>query len=150
MATSEYLWFLMEHCIVYFSRSVGPFDENDLMAILQKSHQNNSQTGVTGVLLYVRGSIIQVLEGEKAAVETLYNRIEQDRRHTNVDQVLNRPITRRLFGNWGMGYETITARQLEKIKSVVDLDNGNGLISEPADNIILRTIKVFYESNRYN
>jgi len=64
----------MEHCIVYFSKSVKPFNENDLTAILQKSHQNNAERNITGVLLYVRGSIIQVLEGEKVTVEALYKR----------------------------------------------------------------------------
>ena len=138
----------MEHCIIYFSRSVEPFDEDDLRAILEKSHQNNANMGITGVLLYVRGSIIQVLEGQKEAVESLYKRIEQDQRHTDVDQVLNRPIARRLFGNWGMGYETITIRQFEEIRSVVDLDED--IVVKPDDHIILKTLKVFYDSNRYN
>lgn len=140
----------MEQCIVYFSKSVRPFDENDLSAILQKSHQNNARTGITGVLLYVRGSIIQVLEGEKAALEALYKRIEQDRRHVEVAQVLNRPITRRLFANWSMGYETITTRQFDEIKSIVDLSDESSLIVDSNDHIILKTIKVFYNSNRYN
>ena len=140
----------MEQCIVYFSKSVRPFDENDLSAILQKSHQNNAKTGITGVLLYVRGSIIQVLEGEKAALEALYKRIEQDRRHVEVAQVLNRPIARRLFANWSMGYETITTRQFEEIKSIVDLGDESNLIVDSNDHIILKTIKVFYNSNRYN
>lgn len=140
----------MEHCIIYFSRSIKPFDENDLTTILQQSHHNNAKTGITGVLLYVRESIIQVLEGEKAAVESLYKRIELDHRHIDVDQVLNRPITRRLFGNWGMGYETITAHQFEDIKAIINLDNCMDTGVKPDDHIILKTIKVFYNSNRYN
>lgn len=140
----------MEHCIVYFSKSVDSFDEDDLRVILQKSHQNNSQMGITGVLLYVRGSIIQVLEGERTAVEALYSRIEQDSRHTNVDRVLSRPVTQRLFGNWSMGYETITARQLEEIKSIIDLDTEEDILNKPGEHIILKTIKIFYDSNRYN
>ena len=140
----------MDHCIVYFSKSVESFDENDLRIILQKSHQNNSRMGITGVLLYVRGSIIQVLEGEKTAVETLYNRIEQDSRHTNVDQVLSRPVAQRLFGSWSMGYETITNRQFEEIKSIIDLDTEEDIVTKSAEHIILKTIKTFYDSNRYN
>ena len=140
----------MEHCIVYFSKSVEPFNEDDLRVILQKSHQNNPQMGITGVLLYVRGSIIQVLEGEKTAVEILYNRIEQDSRHTNVDRVLSRPIAQRLFGTWSMGYETITDRQLEEMKSIIDLDTKDDILTRPGEHIILKTIKIFYDSNRYN
>ena len=140
----------MEHCIVYFSSSVRQFEEEDLLTILEQSRHNNSRTGITGVMLYVRGSIIQVLEGEKEAVETLYKRIEQDQRHTDVVRVLSRNISQRLFADWLMGYETITARQLEDIKAVVNLDNNEESTVEANNNSILKTIKVFYESNRYN
>ncbi len=140
----------MIHCIVYFSSSVGPLQEIDLLNILQQSRHNNSKNGITGVILYVRGSIIQVLEGEKEAVETLYKRIEQDQRHTDVVRVFSRNITQRLFTDWTMGYETITARQFENIKSILNPDDNDEFAVEPVNNIILKTIKVFYESNKYN
>ena len=102
------------------------------------------------MLLYVRGSIIQVLEGEKQTVEALYKRIEQDERHTDVSIGLNRPITQRLFANWSMGYETITARQLGEIKAIVDVDNSQELTAEIPEPIIFKTLRVFYQGNRYN
>ena len=140
----------MEHCIVYFSSWTEPFREEDLSTVLKQSRHNNDKTGITGVMLYVRGNVIQVLEGEKEALDMLYQRIERDPRHTNVSPVLNRPITQRLFAAWSMGYETISARQLEEIKAIVDLDNNDGTATTPTDHIILKTIKVFYDSNRYN
>lgn len=140
----------MDHCIVYFSRAVEPFDEAAIEAILQESYQNNTRLGITGVLLYVRGSVIQVLEGQQTTIEALYRRIEQDRRHTEVDQVLSRPIMHRLFGRWSMGYETLTARQLEQIRLVVDLDATERPRGKSSDHLLLRTIKLFYDSNRYN
>lgn len=139
----------MEHCLIYFSRSVKPFDENDLAAILQQSHRNNARTGISGVLLYVRGSIIQVLEGEKSAVESLYSRIQQDQRHADVNLILNRPISQRLFGNWGMGYETLTARQFEAVRAIINLDDVD-TADKPDDPLTLKTIKVFYNNNRFN
>ena len=140
----------MEHCIVYFSSWTEPFREEDLSTVLEQSRRNNNKTGITGVILYVRGNVIQVLEGEKEAINTLYQRIERDQRHTNIIPVLNRPITQRLFAAWSMGYETITTRQLEEIRTIVDLDNNETAGTPSDDHIILKTIKVFYESNRYN
>lgn len=138
----------MDHCIVYFSNSTGPFEEEDLSVILEQSRRNNAQSGITGVMLYVRGSIVQVLEGRQDAVEAMYQRILNDDRHSNVIGVLNRPIQQRLFDQWSMGYETISTRQLEDIKAIVDLDGGDQALTDgPA---ILRMIKVFYDSNRYN
>ena len=140
----------MEHCIVYFSSWTEPFQEEDLSTVLKQSRQNNNKTGITGVILYVRGNVIQVLEGEKEAINTLYERIERDQRHTNVIPVLNRPIAQRLFAAWSMGYETITTRQLEEIKTILDLDSNETSSTLSGNHIILKTIKVFYESNRYN
>lgn len=140
----------MEVCIVYLSSSVEPFKDEDLLKILQQSRANNAEAGITGVLLYVRGSIIQVLEGDRDTVESLYRRIEEDPRHTRISQLLNRPINQRLFPNWAMGYETITDRQLQDFKDIVDLEDKEKQRVQADDNLILKTIKIFYESNRYN
>ena len=140
----------MEICLVYLSSPVGTLREEDLTAILHKSRQNNSRSGVTGVLLYIRGSIIQVLEGEKATVETLYKRIAADPRHTDVTRVLSRPIGERLFRQWDMGYDTLTVQQLHTIKDVLALDASGKAVVDASDPLILKTIKVFYESNRHN
>ncbi len=140
----------MEHCIVYLSSSVGLLQEKDLLAILQQSRKNNSNLGISGVLLYVNGSIIQVLEGKKEIVEALYQRIEGDKRHTGVTRIVNRPISHRLFANWTMGYQTLTARQLENIQTVLDLDNHEELAVESDSNIILKMINLFYHGNQHN
>jgi len=140
----------MEHCIVYLSSSVGLLQEKDLLAILQQSRKYNSEHGISGVLLYVNGSIIQVLEGKKEIVEALYQRIEEDKRHTGVTKIVNRPITKRIFAKWVMGYQTLTARQLENIQTVLDLDNHEELAVESDGNIILKMINLFYHGNQHN
>ncbi len=104
------------HCLVYFSTSVRLFDQEDINSILQQSCRHNAQVGITGVLLYMHGHIIQVLEGDKEAVSSLYGRIELDPRHTNVTCVLNQSIKERLFASWSMGYKTLTASQFEEVK----------------------------------
>lgn len=140
----------MEHCIVYFSTWREPFQEEDLIATLEKSRQKNAVDDITSVTLYVRGNIIQVLEGHKEAVEALYARIEQDPQHTHVNKVLSRPIHQRLFVGTSLAYETITTSQLEELKSVVDLDSSQPIERASQEPFILKLIKVFYESNRYN
>lgn len=140
----------MEQCTIYFSTSDKLAQEVALLTLLQQSRRANARDGITGVLLYVRGSIVQVLEGDKEAVDALYGRIQQDERHTNVTLVLNRLITKRLFAEWLMGYETITGQQLEDIKSLVNLDSKGELASEQGTPGILKMIKAFYQGNHYN
>lgn len=137
-----------DSCTVYFSTSVGSQVENDLSGILQKSRTNNAQSGITGILLYIHGHIIQVLEGEEKAVEALYRRIEQDPRHTQVVRVFNKPIRHHLFGAWSMGYETITTRQFDDINEVIEMGVGQESAKSGDHSIILTTLKAFYKHNR--
>jgi Sensors of blue-light using FAD len=137
-----------DQCLVYFSTSVGLFQEEDIASILQQSRRNNAKAHITGLLLYMNGSIIQVLEGEKEVIEALYARIAQDQRHTHVICVLNRPISQRLFARWSMAYETLTMSQLDEIESVVSLNKWKEAATQTDDSIILKTLKAFYETNR--
>ncbi|MBO0953133.1 BLUF domain-containing protein [Fibrella forsythiae] len=134
----------MESCIVYFSRAAEPF-EAQLSTLLEQSRIRNAQLGITGIMLYVRGSIIQVLEGDQQQVEAMYQRIQVDERHQQVECILNRPITQRLFTDWRMGYQTIDRSQLADIEAVVSL--------EPTESsgipLVLRVIQTFFEANRH-
>jgi hypothetical protein len=138
----------MDHCIVYFSFSVNPFTKEDINTILEQSRRNNPAHNITGMLLYLNGSVIQVLEGGQEAIENLFNKIKLDTRHCNVTQVFSRPIIGRIFADWSMGYETVTAQELENIKEIVNIYTDERLAVEAGQNIVLKMIKLFYESNR--
>lgn len=140
-----HLFSLMDACIVYFSRVIEPFE---LGPLLEQSRRNNARWGITGVLLYVRGSIIQVLEGEDQALATLYGRIKADPRHHQVERILHRPLTERLFTTWNMGYVTITHSELEQVHAAgVLTQGGSTALEEP---LVLRIIRTFYQANRHN
>lgn len=137
----------MEHCIIYFSASASLLREADLLTLLEQSRHDNAKAGITGILLFDRGSIVQVIEGEKEAIEALFGRIERDYRHTNVTKVFDGPISQRLFADWNMGYRTITTHQLDIVKSVLDLYKTEWLSVKPSNTVILQMLKVFYEGN---
>ena len=139
-----------ERCTVYFSRSTKLLDENKLSALLEEWRHYNTGSGISGILLYVRGSIVQVLEGKTEAVETLFNKIKLDPRHTDVTRVIDRLITERLFTKWTMEYETVTSEQMTDIHVVINSDRGQGEVEPVKQPAILRMLKVFYESNHYN
>jgi hypothetical protein len=67
--------------IVYISAATYLMDENELKEILEVSRKNNQSSGITGLLLYHEGNFIQVLEGEKTAINALYDKITIDNRH---------------------------------------------------------------------
>lgn len=47
-------------------------------------------------------SFVQVLEGDREAIEGTMDRIRNDPRHTAVTVACDREVTTRAFGNWGM------------------------------------------------
>lgn len=89
--------------LAYVSRATDPVGANELARISAQAAANNPGLGVTGLLMHSSGRFIQLLEGPPGAVGELYDRIEADPRHTDVQCVLYKPTTDRLFADWSMG-----------------------------------------------
>jgi hypothetical protein len=89
--------------LMYASRAVGSFDEEELGAILRQSRGTNPAAGITGVLCYSQGIFMQVLEGGRTAVNRIYNQITRDPRHAQVELLCYEEITERRFAGWAMG-----------------------------------------------
>ena len=62
----------------------------------------NQQQGITGTLCYGNGHFLQCIEGEKAKVLTLIQRIYVDTRHKNIQVLLVQVIKQRSFSDWRM------------------------------------------------
>jgi hypothetical protein len=93
--------------LMYASRAANPVDQDELSAILRQSKTRNPEAGITGVLCCSEGIFIQVLEGGRAAVNRLYNRIATDSRHTDVTLLTYEEIGERRFASWSMGQVTM-------------------------------------------
>ncbi|WP_430738092.1 BLUF domain-containing protein [Psychrobacter sp. VH5] len=62
----------------------------------------NEQHGITGTLCYGNGHFLQCIEGEKAKVAALTQRIFADHRHKHVEVLLLRQVSGRRFADWRM------------------------------------------------
>ena len=92
---------------IYTSSSTVDFREHEIPTLLEAARLKNARLGVTGVLLYVSGSFLQVLEGEILDVSSLYGAILRDSRHARVREIARTPITTRDFADWNMGFCTL-------------------------------------------
>jgi hypothetical protein len=90
--------------VVYASAALAPLSELELTQLLMRARANNTRRGITGLLLYIDGSFLQVLEGEDHVVEALLERIARDPRHDRVSILLRRPIEQRHYAEWAMGF----------------------------------------------
>ena len=98
---------------VYVSSASDLIDEAGLERMLQTIRTKKAQIGVTGILLYADGNIIQVLEGEKALIQDLMLKITTDPRHKGVIVLLNEDIEERHFPDWSMGYRKLSGSEAE-------------------------------------
>lgn len=99
--------------LIYVSSATRELSDSELDEILDVSLRLNQPKEITGMLLYSRGSFMQVLEGEQAVVEETYARICRDVRHHGVIQLMNEPVPAREFASWRMGFRRLTERDAE-------------------------------------
>ena len=69
--------------IIYTSKAACPFSPEELRLLVDTSAGNNRRNGITGALLFVEQSFIQVIEGEEDAIALLLTTIKNDPRHTD-------------------------------------------------------------------
>jgi hypothetical protein len=91
--------------LLYVSQTSPDLTAGELDDILTTSRRNNAMLGITGLLLYIEGGFLQMLEGEERCVRELYTRIAEDRRHWNSRVMLDREMPVRTFAGWSMGFE---------------------------------------------
>ncbi len=89
--------------LLYASRLAEGAGAEVIETILSQSRAKNPSHGITGVLCYAGDVFMQVLEGGRAPVNALYNRITRDERHREVMLLHYEEIFERRFGGWTMG-----------------------------------------------
>ncbi|GAB2531666.1 BLUF domain-containing protein [Spirosoma aerophilum] len=138
----------MDYCIVYLSSFLLPDEE--LFRVMQESKRKNRALGITGILLYFNGSVIEVLEGPETNVKNLYEAIQRDQRHRQLIQLYASTIEERYFPDWYMGYKALSAVEFERLKTLIQLEDNPSLQVPNKDNIILALVQLFYKNNFRN
>lgn len=84
------------------------------MELLKGSVRRNTRAGITGLLLFQAGAFMQVLEGEKAALVELFEKISHDPRHHHIIRLIQGPIRERNFPNSAMAFRDLDSPELRK------------------------------------
>ncbi len=94
--------------LVYCSRSTTDAPRRAAVAqdILATARQFNASRGITGLLAVTGGHYLQLLEGPRAAVEELLERIERDPRHDKLAVLMRSEASARICPDWAMGMVT--------------------------------------------
>jgi MerR family transcriptional regulator, light-induced transcriptional regulator len=88
--------------LVYQSRPVKLFTEDQLQELLVHARARNHANSITGLLVYDHGCFFQWLEGPAAAVAEIWAAIQRDPRHGDIEVLGEKQIAKRLFSDWDM------------------------------------------------
>ena len=138
--------------LIYLSAATKLFSNTDLLDILTVSRLRNPSLGITGLLIYHEGSIIQILEGDDLQLNFVFNSIKNDARHKNIIKYGNFNIAERSFPDWSMGFKQISDDNWKKLEGYLDLNEKEKFdwIKNSANNQIIKLIKAFANTNSIN
>ena len=127
-------------CLVYVSAAKQLFDPAGLNALLTDCQRKNTAAGITGLLMYADGNILQTLEGEPEAVGALFARISRDSRHHQVLELYRRTIDQRQFGRWSMAVaRPESLGSVEGVESIVLLRRS---LANPDDSAVTTEVRM--------
>ena len=106
--------------LTYTSTATRLLSVAQLVELVEQVRSKNEQLGVTGLLLYSGGNVIQTLEGAPEVVDDIFGAIGDDPRHRDVRVVDRRAIDARAFATWSMGFRNVSAREVDELQDFAD------------------------------
>ena len=103
---------MMPFQLIYSSAATERMPKSKLYKILLSSRSRNVSRDVTGLLVFVNGVFLQILEGERDVVSALMQTISSDPRHSNVKVFREKEVEQRTFASWRMAYVTPSPKEL--------------------------------------
>jgi hypothetical protein len=91
--------------ILYCSLLGEPMDEAAIAALVHNAANLNRMDHITGMLMHADGVFVQLIEGPRYAVNHLWARLLNDKRHRCVVQLFHRrEVEMRACSGWNMRY----------------------------------------------
>ena len=106
--------------IIYCSTVGYRFSGKALVSLGHQTQAQNAAVAVTGALFYAGRQFLQVLEGEQAAVEQRYARIQEHLRPTKLTVLFREPAAHGLFSTGEMALGEVSAGALARLVSYLD------------------------------
>jgi hypothetical protein len=89
--------------LLYASRAKKAPTPEEIEGILTQGRAHNAALGLTGILCWSGDVFLQVIEGGRGPVNSLYRQLAADPRHSDVVLLSYEQIVERRFGGWTMG-----------------------------------------------
>lgn len=97
----------------YRSKATENSDLLQLDTILTDAVLANEKANISGCLIYHNGYFVQILEGSKNDVTTIYGKISKDIRHYNLNLLWEGAADKRYFEKWNMLYHKPSSEHIK-------------------------------------
>ncbi|WP_201982421.1 BLUF domain-containing protein [Hymenobacter rubidus] len=133
------------HQLIYRSTATRLLGDTELKRLVLQARIYNYSQNITGVLLYADQQILQVLEGEAAAVEQLHEQISEDERHTQLRVLLQEAVPQRIFPAWSLGFQQASPEVLHRLAAYLDPQTRTALLprSCPMPDVVANLLHEF-------
>jgi len=105
--------------LIYVSSASRVLTADDLKKMLVDSRYKYISNGITGMMLYSKGTFFQALEGEEEQLEKAFESLQTDDIQKSVIKLKSGAEEQRTFFDWSMGFKP----------SSEDLSNINGFVN---------------------
>lgn len=109
--------------LVYRSVANENITPSDLLDILNEARDFNSHHDINGCLLFFNDEFVQILEGEKDDVISLFEKIKKDHRHSDVLLLNHGEKEERIFADWTMAYYDLNDVNLHETDRLLFIKN---------------------------
>jgi hypothetical protein len=92
--------------LVYRSKATHKLGSLHLFNLLLQCRKRNRELGITGHLLYTEEVFVQCVEGPPESIEALWQSLQRDERHHDLELLSRHPETTRRFPDWSMAFSS--------------------------------------------
>jgi hypothetical protein len=92
--------------LLYRSKATNTLGSLHLFNMLSEARAKNALLGITGHLLYTEEVFVQCIEGTPKAIASLWESLQRDPRHYDLELLARGPLETRRFNDWSMAFSS--------------------------------------------
>jgi hypothetical protein len=92
--------------LLYRSKATSTLGSLHLFNMLTEARAKNAAMHITGHLLYTKEVFVQCIEGPSESIESLWQCLQKDTRHHDIELLARGPIDERKFNDWSMAFSS--------------------------------------------
>lgn len=92
--------------LLYRSKATNTLGSLHLFNMLTQARTRNAQLDITGHLLYTEEVFVLCIEGPSASISSLWESLQRDERHYDIELLARSPVNERRFKEWSMAFSS--------------------------------------------